>query len=118
MQKHSTVPHTAPASTNDDKSPPLTSSPIGYTTIHSQRDLNRSNLSKSFIILQAPDSPMDINIRIFFLNGKAVQFTVEGGRKAKASDLLAFMAEHLNIGSDVAHEAFALWLISPLLGNL
>uniref|UniRef100_A0A914YX87 FERM domain-containing protein 8 n=1 Tax=Panagrolaimus superbus TaxID=310955 RepID=A0A914YX87_9BILA len=56
-----------------------------------------------------------MDIRIFFSDGKCVQFTVEGGSEARASDLLELVAEHLNIPEDIAHEVFALWLTSPLL---
>lgn len=48
----------------------------------------------------------------------AVQFTVEGGREAQAADILQLMADYLDISYDVADDAFALWLISPLLGEV
>jgi hypothetical protein len=56
-----------------------------------------------------------MDIRIFFSDGKCVQFTVEGGSVARAEDLLQLVAEHLNIPEEIAHEVFALWLTSPLL---
>ncbi|KAI1711014.1 PDZ domain-containing protein 4 [Ditylenchus destructor] len=44
-----------------------------------------------------------------------VQFSVENGQQVPSSTLLDLMADHLKIDSEVASEAFALWLISPLL---
>ncbi|KAH7694621.1 FERM central domain containing protein [Aphelenchoides avenae] len=105
-----------------EHSPPLTSSPIGYTLRHTEghllaQDSQRSVASESFTVL--PDRVGDdvIDIRIFFPDGRAVEFTVEGGVEALAEDLLQLMAEHLGINNDFASEALALWLVSPLLGK-
>jgi hypothetical protein len=47
-----------------------------------------------------------------------VQFNVENGIDATAQDLTKLMAEHLGIDDcEVAEEALAIWLISPLLGE-
>lgn len=54
--------------------------------------------------------------RIFFPNGKAVQFSVEDGMQACSSALLNLIAEHLEIDIKVTRDTFALWLVSPLLG--
>lgn len=48
----------------------------------------------------------------------AVQFSVENGTEATGSDLLRLMADHLAIDDvQVAEEALAIWVVSPLLGN-
>lgn len=58
-------------------------------------------------------------IRILCILFKAVQFCVENGADATAADLLALMAEHLQIDDvAVAEEALAIWIVSPLLGCL
>ncbi|KAI6212897.1 FERM domain-containing protein [Aphelenchoides besseyi] len=99
-----------------DYSPPITSSPVGYTLRHDEiqaQDLNRSVHSESFNLLTTDEDVVDI--RIFFTNGKAIQLSVEHGMEAMASDLLPLMAEQLEIDEEVANDALALWLISPLL---
>uniref|UniRef100_A0A915CY78 FERM domain-containing protein 8 n=1 Tax=Ditylenchus dipsaci TaxID=166011 RepID=A0A915CY78_9BILA len=108
-----------PSSTlREGHSPPQTSSPVGYTLRHSNEhsfshDLNRTTVSESFNV--GSNGEDDVQIRIFFPNGKAVQFAVENGQQAPSSALLDLMADHLEIDSAVACDAFALWLISPLL---
>lgn len=57
-----------------------------------------------------------LDIRIFFPNGKAVQFSVENGMHVCSFALLNLMAEHLEIDIKVASDTFALWLVSSLLG--
>ncbi|KAI1710127.1 FERM central domain-containing protein [Ditylenchus destructor] len=78
------------------------------------QDLNRSTISESFNIGQSDEQDV-VDIRIFFPNGKGVQFSVENGQQVPSSTLLDLMADHLKIDSEVASEAFALWLISLLL---
>ncbi|KAI1704373.1 FERM central domain-containing protein [Ditylenchus destructor] len=104
---------------DDGRSHPATTSPVGYTLRHSSehalsQDLNRSTISESFNIGQSDEQDV-VDIRIFFPNGKGVQFSVENGQQVPSSTLLDLMADHLKIDSEVASEAFALWLISPLL---
>ncbi|KAI6229802.1 FERM domain-containing protein 8 [Aphelenchoides fujianensis] len=99
-----------------DYSPPITSSPVGYTLRHGElqaEDLNRSAHSESFNVANEEEDLVDI--RIFFANGKAIQLSVLNGTEAMATDLLPLMAEQLEIDEEVANEALALWLVSPLL---
>lgn len=57
---------------------------------------------------------MNHDIRIFFADGKSVQFTVENGEKAESMDLLNLIADHFSVQEEVINEVFALWLVSPL----
>ncbi|KAL3073281.1 hypothetical protein niasHT_036623 [Heterodera trifolii] len=111
-----------------------TVSPIGHTLRHSdvfmrQHDLDRTLHSESFPILEDQSTTENgqthrsgtegevIDIRIFYPNGTdAVQFSVENGTEATGSDLLRLMADHLAIDDvQVAEEALAIWVVSPLL---
>lgn len=76
---------------------------------------DRSSHSQSFIQKSTSQLPELLDIRIFFSDGKCVQFSVEDGSKAQSSDLLQLIAEHLDIPEDVVNCVFALWLVSPLL---
>ena len=56
-----------------------------------------------------------LDIRIFYPNGKAVQFPVEKGSCASASTLLQLMADYLGIAEEVVSDSLGLWMVSPLL---
>jgi hypothetical protein len=101
------------STTTDDLSP--------VSRVTSDKSLpNERSLSDSHSFVQRSSESNGktlelMDIRIFFSDGKCVQFTVEGGSVARAEDLLQLVAEHLNIPEEIAHEVFALWLTSPLL---
>jgi len=100
-----------------DNSESPTTSPVGYTIRHSSEhshaaDLTRSLLSDSFYESTIENA---LDIRIFYPDGRAMQFRVQDGASMEASGLLDLVADHLNIDFPIAEEALALWLISPLL---
>lgn len=47
-----------------------------------------------------------------------ILFDIEGGREATTEFLLQLMAREYGIEQTTASEAFALWMVSPLLGRL
>lgn len=58
---------------------------------------------------------LGIDICIFLADKSGVEFTVEGGKIASASDLHELVVETLEL-TNIAREMFALWIVSPLLG--
>ncbi|KAE9556628.1 hypothetical protein FO519_000034 [Halicephalobus sp. NKZ332] len=82
-------------------------------------DRSRSTASQSFNLLPNNSDSNEpslelLNIRIFLPDGKSVQFTVEGGKEAQATDLLNLIAEHFEMPAEIIKDVFALWLVSPL----
>uniref|UniRef100_A0A7E4ZWS5 FERM domain-containing protein 8 n=1 Tax=Panagrellus redivivus TaxID=6233 RepID=A0A7E4ZWS5_PANRE len=86
-------------------------------SVASAPDFSSLISSPSFTHRQdSKDSLMDIlDIRIFYPDGRSVQFSVEGGADAEVRDLLSLMAEHMGLEEDDVLEAFSIWFVSPLL---
>lgn len=62
-----------------------------------------------------PDTLEYRDIRVFLPNGKALQFPIGNVQEITANELMDHLAEHYQIDKEVATEALAFWMVSPLL---
>lgn len=114
MRSYSTASGMEPPFVMEEYSP-ITQVMKDITHINDQR----STISQSFTLLPNSSNTSEpslelLDIRIFLPDGKSVQFTVEGGKEAQATDLLNLIADHFEMPEEIITDVFALWLVSPL----
>uniref|UniRef100_F1L175 FERM domain-containing protein 8 n=1 Tax=Ascaris suum TaxID=6253 RepID=F1L175_ASCSU len=98
-------------------SPPLTSSPVGYTLRHPgpltvDPSAKAAPQSATPPLAQLNDA---IDITVFLADQRGYKFALVGGKVSTASDLIYLMADRLGIDTAILQETCALWMISDLL---
>uniref|UniRef100_A0A915BUK1 FERM domain-containing protein 8 n=1 Tax=Parascaris univalens TaxID=6257 RepID=A0A915BUK1_PARUN len=98
-------------------SPPLTSSPVGYTLRH-PGPLTADSSAK--VTPQSATPPLAqlndaIDITVFLADQRGYKFALVGGKVSTASDLMYLMSVRLGIDAAVLQDTCALWMISDLL---